>query len=85
LAVLGLGIAGEAGEIADVIKKVVGHGHPKERKKMCDELGDLMWYIAMIAAEYQLSLYDIAGRNVEKLQKRYPSGFSTERSINREE
>jgi NTP pyrophosphatase (non-canonical NTP hydrolase) len=84
LATLGLGIVGEGGEIADRIKKVVGHGHAKDRKKMTEELGDLLWYVAMIATQYDIHLYDIAGRNVEKLRERYPRGFSSERSINRQ-
>ncbi len=85
LATLGLGIGGEGGEIEDTIKKVIGHGHPRDRKEMCYELGDLMWYIAMVAKTYDLSLYDVAGRNIEKLRERYPEGFSSERSLNRQE
>lgn len=83
--VFGLGIAGEAGEVADLIKKEVGHGHPENREKVLKELGDVLWYVAAIASVYELRLSDIADANIEKLKKRYPEGFSTERSINRGE
>jgi NTP pyrophosphatase (non-canonical NTP hydrolase) len=43
LAVAGLGIAGEAGEVADLIKKEIGHGHPVDRQKILGELGDVLW------------------------------------------
>ncbi len=84
LATLGLGIAGEAGEIADTIKKVVGHGHSKSGK-IAEELGDLLWYTAMVSWCYGISLSEIATRNIDKLLERYPDGFSSERSINRDD
>lgn len=85
LAVLALGLAGEAGEFADLVKKHLGHGHPLDKVKAMKELGDQLWYIARAAAKLGYTLNDVAVANVEKLQKRYPQGFSTEASINREE
>lgn len=84
LAVLALGIAGEAGEVADTVKKHVGHGHPLDFDHLAEELGDLLWYVAALADAVGASLSDIANFNVEKLRRRYPDGFSTERSLNRE-
>lgn len=85
LASLGLGIGGEGGEIEDMIKKHVAHGHPIELLKLEEELGDLLWYVSMLAQAFGLPLSLVASRNVkEKLKERYPEGFSTERSINRE-
>jgi NTP pyrophosphatase (non-canonical NTP hydrolase) len=81
----GLGIAGEAGEVADLIKKHVFHGHELDKDKLTKELGDVMWYIATIANTAGISLSEVAERNIEKLRQRYPEGFSTERSINRPE
>lgn len=86
LAILGLGLAGEAGEAADIIKKFVGHKHPLDEAtslKLLAELGDVLWYVTAIASELDLGLDAIVQYNVEKLRKRYPEGFSTERSINR--
>lgn len=82
--IFGLGIAGEAGEVADLIKKEVGHGHEPNYEKMCEELGDVMWYLALIADTYGFSLSDVATYNIDKLKARYPEGFSTEASVNRE-
>lgn len=82
--IFGLGITGEAGEVADLIKKEVGHGHEPNIDKMRDELGDVLWYLACLADTYGLSLSEIATRNIDKLKARYPEGFSTDRSVNRE-
>lgn len=84
LAIRALGIAGEAGEVADLVKKHVGHGHPLDVAKLKYELGDVLWYVAGIASAVGLSLSDVAAGNLEKLRARYPEGhFSTERSISR--
>lgn len=83
--VMGLGIAGEAGEVADLIKKHVGHGHDLDRNKLVKELGDVLWYIAAIATLNGLSLADVAITNVAKLRLRYPEGFSEEASRNRKD
>ena len=81
-----LGLNGEAGEIADHIKKVMFHGHPLDdatRDKIAKEIGDILWYCAMGAKGIGVPLSVIARMNVEKLKKRYPEGFSTDRSLNR--
>ncbi|AAK94361.1 MazG-like pyrophosphatase [Myxococcus phage Mx8] len=75
-----LGLTGEAGEVADHVKKFVGHGHDLDVEKVKKELGDVLWYVAVIAARLDLDLGDVAAANVEKLRKRYPDGFSTEAS-----
>lgn len=83
LANYALGIAGEAGEVADLIKKVVFHGHEMDKEKVKKELGDVMWYLSQIARLAGLTLEEVATANIEKLYKRYPNGFSSEASINR--
>jgi NTP pyrophosphatase (non-canonical NTP hydrolase) len=82
-AILGLGIAGEAGEVADLIKKELGHGHISDPERVAKELGDVLWYVATLADAYGFSLSDVASMNIAKLKSRYPEGFSTERSVNR--
>ncbi len=82
--VCGLGIAGEAGEVADLIKKEVGHGHAANSDKVMIELGDVLWYVARLSELYGFTLSDVATANIDKLKARYPAGFSTERSVNRE-
>lgn len=78
-----LGLVGEAGEVADLIKKIVYHKHDVDREKMKEELGDVMWYLAALATCAGISLSDVARANVEKLERRYPNGFSQEASRNR--
>ena len=80
-----MGLCGESGEVIDVVKKHISHGHPLNREKLIDELGDVAWYLAECATVLDVTLEEVLERNIEKLKKRYPEGFSTERSINREE
>lgn len=80
-----LGLAGESGECADIVKKHKFQGHPLDTKKLAKELGDVAWYLAVTAHAIGYSLDEIFVMNVDKLWKRYPDGFSKERSINREE
>lgn len=80
-----MGLCGESGEVIDLVKKNVSHGHPLNREKLIDELGDVAWYLAECATVLDVTLEEVLERNIEKLKKRYPEGFSTERSINREE
>ena len=83
LVVSALGLAGEAGEFANLVKKMTAHGHPFDPESLKDELGDVLWYLAEAATAAGLNLEDIASYNVDKLIKRYPEGFSEEHSINR--
>lgn len=83
--IAGLGLAGEAGEVVELIKKHVGHGHGIDREKLGYEIGDVLWYLAEICEVFDLHLADCAHENIEKLKRRYPDGFSSERSINRSE
>lgn len=85
LANAALGLTGEAGEVAEVIKKHLFHATPLDKDALMKELGDCLWYIAAFGTVLGFSLDDIAERNVDKLRKRYPEGFDTERSRNRTE
>ncbi len=78
-----MGLSGEAGEATDDIKKVLFHGHNLDRQRVCKELGDVLWYLARLAATAGLQLSEVAEHNLAKLNSRYPDGFSHERSINR--
>lgn len=79
-----LGISGEAGEVCDIIKKAVYQGHEMDTDHIVEELGDLMWYVALMAYMCGETLDGVMQKNVDKLWKRYPDGFSTERSVNRD-
>jgi NTP pyrophosphatase (non-canonical NTP hydrolase) len=78
-----MGLAGEAGEVIDVFKKAMFQGHELPREKLIEEVGDIMWYIPLIAQALGTSMEEIAIQNIEKLKKRYPEGFEKEKSINR--
>ena len=80
-----LGLCGEAGEAADIIKKHIFHDHELDRDGLIKELGDVAWYIAEAATVLGVSLEEVLSKNIEKLQKRYPEGFDYQRSIKREE
>jgi NTP pyrophosphatase (non-canonical NTP hydrolase) len=84
LIIAALGLAGEAGEFANLVKKLTAHGHDISPETLADELGDVLWYVAEAATACNLKMGDIAQENVNKLQERYPEGFAQERSINRQ-
>ncbi len=79
-----LGLAGEAGEVADSLKKMLFHGHPLDVPAVRDELGDVMWYVMFLCDTLGFTLDEVMTANVEKRLRRYPDGFTPERSIHRD-
>lgn len=79
----GLGVAGEAGEVADLIKKQVFHHHDSDPDRLIEELGDVLWYVTALALTLGVPLEDVAQRNLTKLIRRYPAGFDLARSRTR--
>lgn len=79
-----LGLCGESGEVADLVKKCVMQGHNLDREHIAKELGDICWYIAEATTAIGYDLETIMQMNIDKLMKRYPEGFSSERSQHRE-
>jgi len=75
-----LALCGEAGELANIVKKHFAYGHELDMAVLEEELGDLLWYVAEVATVYGLTLNDIARKNIVKLQRRYPDGYDTEGS-----
>lgn len=80
-----MGLCGESGECIDIVKKAMFQGHTLDREHLAEELGDVAWYLAVAAEGLGYDLESILQRNVDKLMKRYPDGFETERSTHREE
>lgn len=70
-----MGLAGEAGETLDTIKKYFYHQRPLDRDHLLKELGDTLWYLAMLAKKFDFTLQEVAVANIAKLAKRYPAGF----------
>ena len=80
-----MGLCGESGEVIDLVKKHLAQGHDLDREKLAKELGDVAWYLAEAATALDLDLETILRGNLDKLAKRYPEGFQSQRSVNREE
>ena len=79
-----LGLAGESGECCDIIKKYKYQGHELNRDDLIEELGDVLWYIAETCLGLDVTLEEVALKNLDKLHKRYHgSTFHKEDSINR--
>ena len=81
-----LGLCGEAGEVADLLKKGYMQGHEIDRERVLEEAGDVLWYLAELIEWLHADLGEVAMKNIEKLNRRFPDpcGFSVERSVNRE-
>jgi NTP pyrophosphatase (non-canonical NTP hydrolase) len=80
-----LGMCGESGEVADIIKKHLFHGHAFDEPHLIEELGDVLWYITAMANGLNIGLEEVMQKNVDKLNRRYPDGFTEEASISRDE
>ncbi|MDP1729442.1 MAG: nucleoside triphosphate pyrophosphohydrolase family protein [archaeon] len=75
IATWGLGIAGEAGDVASCIKKTFAHKND-QTQGIRENLGDTLWYTAMICNFFNWDLQEILNQNIEKLKKRFPKGFT---------
>ena len=80
-----LGLCGESGEVADLLKKYHFQGHDLDLEHIAKELGDIAWYLAVGAYSIGYDLEKILQMNVDKLKARYPDGFSADRSLHRAE
>lgn len=78
------GLCSESGEVAGILQKVY-QGHEADKEHMIKELGDCLWMISEACDALDISLGDVMECNIEKLRKRYPDGFSAEKSLNRDE
>lgn len=80
-----LGLTGEAGEVADIIKKGIFHEKGIDIEHLKKECGDVLWYLAMICESAGFTLDDVMQENINKLIARYPDGFDTYRANNRKD
>ncbi len=78
-----MGLAGESGEVVDILKKSRFQGHALEPAKVKDELGDVLWYMALLCHALGFTLEEVRAENVAKMHRRYPDGFEVERRVNR--
>ena len=73
----GLGIAGEAGDVASCIKKTFAHDND-QRAGIKENIGDTLWYSAMICNFFCWDMQELLEENIKKLEARYPKGFTIE-------
>jgi NTP pyrophosphatase (non-canonical NTP hydrolase) len=71
-----LGLCGEAGEVAELVKKEVYHGRPALAGDVAKEMGDVLWYLVRLARSYGWTLEELLEINAMKLALRYPRGYS---------
>ena len=74
------GLAEEAGEVLGLVRKRVYQQREAPRDKLVEELGDVLWCLAMTAESLGVTLEEVAAANVAKLQRRHPDGFRTPRA-----
>lgn len=80
-----LGLSGEVGELVDMVKKSIFHGTLFDETHFKKELGDIMWYMALICHTFGYDLDEILEMNIDKLKARYPEGFDTYLANHRED
>lgn len=80
-----IGMVSEVGEIADTIKRWAFYGQDLNETNIREELGDLMWYIALLCNDRGFDMGEIMQENINKLMERYPSKFTIEDAIGRKD
>lgn len=72
-----IGLSGEAGEVADLVKKGILHQHGLNTEKLQEELGDVLWYVAALCTTMDFDMSKIMEDCITKLKRRYPQGYSS--------
>ncbi len=78
-----MGIAGEAGEVVDAVKKHWVYGKPLDVENILEECGDILFYVSACLNLCGHSLNDAMTHNIDKLNKRYPHGYTDQDAIAR--
>lgn len=78
-----LGLVGEAGEVAELIKKEFAYGKEYDSDEMDNELGDVLFYLVAMAQQNGIWMEEVMKKNVAKLQQRYPQGYTDADAIAR--
>lgn len=79
------GLSGEVGELNDILKKWIFHGHLPDVIAVVKELGDILWYVALMCESLKIPMEEVMGMNIDKLKARYPEGFDPEKSLHRKD
>lgn len=78
-----MGLSGEVGELVDMFKKHIFHEKELDDTHAIKELGDVMWYAALLCDAMEWDLETVMAMNIAKLEARYPEGFDVDRANNR--
>lgn len=78
-----LGLSGEVGEFVDTVKKEFVYRQPLDTDNLAEELGDILWFVALAAQTLRLNMGDIASANIDKLAKRYPETYTDHHAAER--
>ncbi len=79
-----MGLSTESGELLDAIKKHVYYGAQLDTTNLFEELGDLFWYMAILADELDFDFEKVMQKNIEKLKVRYGNAFDAQKAKSRE-
>jgi NTP pyrophosphatase (non-canonical NTP hydrolase) len=79
-----MGMATEAGEFLDMLKKHIFYGKPMDFVNAKEEIGDQMWYAGLAVDVLQTTFNEVLTVNIDKLKARYPEKFTEEAAINRD-
>lgn len=67
-----LGLAGESGQVVNLVKNYTFRGSELDKDELTKEMGDVLWYLSQVAEWADIPFDDIAKRNIQSLEKRYP-------------
>ena len=79
-----IGLTTEAGEFIDALKKHIFYGKELDRVNLAEEMGDMFWYLAIVADELGIDFESVMATNIKKLKARYGEKFSEDRAENRD-
>ncbi len=78
------GTVTEAGELMSDLKKAKIYGKEIDPARLVDEMGDVMWYLALLADELNVSFEEVWEKNIAKLRVRFPEKFESQRALERD-
>lgn len=79
-----MGIGTEAGELLDAFKRNIFYGKDLDVVNIKEEVGDIMWYVAILLRELDLDFHEILDLNIKKLRARFPDKFTEKDALNRD-
>lgn len=79
-----MGLVTESGELMDVVKKTKLYNREVDKVNLVEEMGDVMWYLAVMADALGVTFEDAWQKNINKLRARFPEKFDLDQAINRD-